>query len=257
MSMLLISEEGERIQAIVTQKHILDRYRDNSTEGSIVFIANFNVVENNQYKATNHPYEIMFNTNTFLDEEKADILWNSFSFMPINVILEQKVAPEYVIDVIGMLKSIGKLEEYKTTNGSQNKLTFTLSDKYGVCMLLGDCASSTYYSYLDNTKFPLVFVIHLCRLNIEKVPWKTPHQTTDVGPTQTIQVSMGSMLRSTKKILIADIPKMEVGKPFIIECIMKKLETGLGWKYEGCIGVEASTDPTLKVLWSALHALTI
>ncbi|XP_054795053.1 uncharacterized protein LOC129300509 [Prosopis cineraria] len=281
INMILIDEEGERIQASVTQKPLLERFRDRAVEGSTVFIANFNVVENNQYKATNHTYKIIFNANTFIDEEKANIPWNSFSFMPISVCLEQEIAPEYLIDVIGVLKSIGKLEEYRTENGFQNKLTLTLADQNGtsiVCVLLGECASNTYYSYLDNERFPLVFVIQLCRLTIDNKEvqigssfnatkvWMNPNikEVSDlidsakessspnnscfsqVIPIQTTQLSANSMLRSTKKIMISDIDTMKVGDPFIIECVIEKLETNPGWTYEGCIRCGTKHRPNSK-----------
>ncbi|XP_054778119.1 uncharacterized protein LOC129286123 [Prosopis cineraria] len=228
--------EGERIQASVTQKPLLERFRDRAVEGS--------------------------------------------TCLP-----EQEIAPEYLIDVIGVLKSIGKLEEYRTENGFQNKLTLTLADQNGtsiVCVLLGECASNTYYSYLDNERFPLVFVIQLCRLTIDNKEvqigssfnatkvWMNPNikEVSDlidrfsknakessspnnscfsqVIPIQTTQLSADSMLRSTKKIMISDIDTMKVGDPFIIECVIEKLETNPGWTYEGCIRCGTKHRPNSK-----------
>lgn len=88
------------MQATVIAKNLHERYRDILIEGQTYFIANFMVLENsNLYKATNHPFKIIFTQQTFVRPETTDIPLHAYSFMPINDILksEEKKFADFLI----------------------------------------------------------------------------------------------------------------------------------------------------------------
>ncbi|XP_028752987.1 uncharacterized protein LOC114712603 [Neltuma alba] len=125
VSMLLIDEEGTRIQASIMNKNLFDCFSAMAVEGITYFMANFVVSPNNkEYRATNHAFKLTLGTYTYVKEVLAQIPEYSYHFFPIRDIIKMKESNhvDYLIDVIGFVASIGHLEEYKSNNEIKNKL---------------------------------------------------------------------------------------------------------------------------------------
>ncbi|XP_028805232.1 replication factor A protein 1-like [Neltuma alba] len=273
ISMLLIDEEGTRIQASVSNKSAFKLFEDKALEGRSYFIANFSVVGNTkEYRATKHPFKITLGKHTYVKEREADIPEYSYNFFPISEIIEitDKKSVDYLIDVIGFVTSVGPLEEYRNDSEMKNRMRLTLSDNLEnsvSCVLLDECA--TEVCMMDFTKMdaPVVMLMQLARIgfdakgkpevcssfhaskvlfnmNYPEVKHFIKSAKSLPSPTiSTISASVSSKASNTVEssviqnqpfIPIVDIAKQTMGEYFWIRCKVIKVDTRHGWKYIGC-----------------------
>ncbi|XP_028766670.1 uncharacterized protein LOC114724483 [Neltuma alba] len=273
ISMVLIDEEGHKIQASVMNNILHEQYRNSCIEGTTYFFANFVVSSNvTQYRATNHPFKINFTQQTFVRIEPNVNPSLSFSLMKIQDILKntEHNHVDYLIDVIGFVKSLGHLEEYRKDNDIKHKLKMALVDQEDneiECILFDECSTNAYTSYLENMDSPVVALFNLARVSfaddgspqicssfnatrvyfnpinnqvkefIESAKDKSSPVLSYVSqpaPTQLSQPSVANILNKNKKVAISEIPHQNTVDPFIIKCTVMKLETRHGWMYDGC-----------------------
>ncbi|XP_028794361.1 uncharacterized protein LOC114749978 [Neltuma alba] len=262
ISMLLIDEEGTRIQASITNKSAFKLYEDKALEGRIYFFTNFSVTGNTkEFRATNHPFKITLGRHTYVKEREANIPEYSYNFFPISEIIKviDKKRVDYLIDVIGFVTSIGLLEEFRNNFEIKNRMRLTLSDNLEnivSCVLYDECATDV--CMIDFTKLdaPVVMIIQLARVGFnEKVYYyviciwdmiimfhssakslPSPMISTISAslPSQASKASESSLIGKHSLISIVDIAKQAMGDYFWIKCKVIKVDTGHGWKYIGC-----------------------
>ena len=65
---LLILLQGNRIEVFVHQKSLLRQYQLEPSMGKVYHVKNLEVVPNkDDYKITNHPWKLKFNSTTFFE----------------------------------------------------------------------------------------------------------------------------------------------------------------------------------------------
>ncbi|XP_028797693.1 replication protein A 70 kDa DNA-binding subunit-like [Neltuma alba] len=269
ISMLLVDEEGTRIQASVMNKSVFDLYEERPLEGRIYFIANFSVSANSkEYRATNHPYKITLGALTYIQEKNAPIPEYSYNFFPIAEILEvePKNNIDYLIDVIGFVTSIGALEEYRVNHEVKNRVRLTLSDNLEnsvSCVLFDECATEVCMTDFTRLEAPIVILIQLGRIgfdedgkpevcssfhatkrklmqeicgcdNAKTLPSPTISTISAGAPSQAVNASERSLLANHPLISISEIENRGVEDFFLIKCTVLKVDTRHGWNYLGC-----------------------
>ncbi|XP_028752889.1 uncharacterized protein LOC114724812 [Neltuma alba] len=283
VSMVLLDEEGDKIQASVLNKSLHDKFRHGIIEGQTYFFANFEVSPNvNQYRATTHPFKITLTPRTRVAGKLASLPSYSYSFFPLADIvkLDQSHVIDYLIDVLAFVKSMGTLQEYRRDNETKNKLRMVLTDIEGSdveCTLFDEAANDAFMSHLQNTQTPAVLLLNMARIgfsddgkpqvcnsfNATRVffnpPIKEVQQLIDSGkdngspalsflsqtaPSQLSQQSCSGMARNQNKITISQIKDQPMGENFVINCIIQKLETRYDWVYDGCS--KCGTKPRLE-----------
>ncbi|XP_054789830.1 replication protein A 70 kDa DNA-binding subunit B-like [Prosopis cineraria] len=279
ITMILVDEEGNKIQASMLNKSLLDHYRQRLVEGQSYFIANFEVsLNNNQYKATTHPFKITFSQQTFVKDEVANIPPYKFDFLPLSEIMKQTESSyiDYLFDAVGLVTSIGGLEEYRKDNETKNKLRMVLSDNEGhdvECILFDECSTNAFMNHLEITDHPAVAVFNLARIgfsedgrpqicssfNATRVSFnpsikevkdlilsakdRSPviGSSSQFSQSQSTTPTVTSMMNNNRRISIAEIHDQEAEGSFLIFCTVVKLETRHGWTYDGC--AKCATKP--------------
>ncbi|XP_028782229.1 replication protein A 70 kDa DNA-binding subunit A-like isoform X2 [Neltuma alba] len=265
--------EGNRIQASVLSRHLLDQFRDFPVEGETYFIANFIVSSNNnQYRGTNNPFKITFTQQTYIKPQDGPIPINAYSFTPIAEVLKctERTCIDYLIDVIAFVQSIGLLEEYRKENDTKHKLRMVLVDNEEndiECVLFDECSTDAYANYLENMETLVVVVINLARVgfaedgrpqlcssfsatrvffnpclqevkdliaNAKQNSSPVMTALTQPIPTQSGQPSADNMMRNNTRVVISEIGNQRIDATFIIICVIMKLETRHGWTYDCC-----------------------
>ncbi|XP_054782777.1 replication factor A protein 1-like [Prosopis cineraria] len=290
ITMILVDVEGNKIQVSVLNKSLHDQFRSFPLEGHVYFIANFVLSKNeNQFRATTHPFKIAFSQQTYIREDAASIP-DLFSFFPISKI--KKVTDEKMIDhlfdVIGYLKKISNLEEYRKDNETKHKLRMLLvgkDDNDVELVLYDECSTNAYMAQLEHKEGPIVVVINLCRIgftedgrpqisssfNATRVLYNlaikevkemmdsvkemtspmicTSAQSISQPSTQTLA---SNMMRNTRKINIAQIHDQPAESSFLISCVIIKLDTRNGWNYDGCSKCASKPKPQNGSLYCPL-----
>ena len=76
--------QGTRIEAYVTHKKLIDRYKSFPAEGEVYHIENFKVVDNsNDYCVTEHPWKLELLPATLIKPAAASVNINGFNFVSI------------------------------------------------------------------------------------------------------------------------------------------------------------------------------
>ncbi|XP_020106253.1 uncharacterized protein LOC109722571 [Ananas comosus] len=105
--------EGDRIHATV-RKAFLNKFKGLFMEEKVYVINQFGVGQSSgSYRTTIHPYKINFQYSTVI-HEMEDVLTISkygFIFTPFDEILANVADDKYLVDVIGKLSGISRIEE--------------------------------------------------------------------------------------------------------------------------------------------------
>ncbi|XP_028752988.1 uncharacterized protein LOC114712607 [Neltuma alba] len=275
VSMLLIDEEGTRIQASIMNKNLFDCFSAMAVEGITYFMANFVVSPNNkEYRATNHAFKLTLGTYTYVKEVLAQIPEYSYHFFPIRDIIKMKESNhvDYLIDVIGFVASIGHLEEYKSNNEIKNKLRLLLCNTVG-CVLYDDCATNVCMMDISTMQSPVVMIMQLGRIGFDDdgmaeicssyhatqiscnpkfpevkhfidsattLPSPTISTISHTATTQSNDQSATSLLRNHPLIFVADICNQPADSFFLIKCLVVKVDTSMAGAMKVAPGVAAN-----------------
>ena len=80
--------QGSKIQATIAGNSLYERLGGVFHEGNTYFIANFEVIKNTHaYRATTHPFKIMFTARTFIRNDVANLPTEAYNFMPLADVL--------------------------------------------------------------------------------------------------------------------------------------------------------------------------
>ncbi|KAJ1376784.1 Nucleic acid-binding, OB-fold [Sesbania bispinosa] len=129
VDMLLIDSDGSKIQAKV-YKMLFTNFLSDMHEGGVYVLRNFNVVPNTgSYKATNHPFTIVFQRKTIVTRTDPDVL-HTIGLSPLSAaaIRELRYCYEYLLDMVGLLTDVSTEKEYVTTGVVHRFITLELTD---------------------------------------------------------------------------------------------------------------------------------
>nr|POE55790.1 replication protein a 70 kda dna-binding subunit [Quercus suber] len=119
LDMILVDEEGKLLHASI-RKNLAQRYRPLLNEGCVYVIKNFIVEEyTGKYRHVHNPQKILFTSTTSVS--KIDGLYHSipqyqFELADYETIVSRCHDTTYLTDVIGILESIGIVEEINSND---------------------------------------------------------------------------------------------------------------------------------------------
>ncbi|XP_072078113.1 replication protein A 70 kDa DNA-binding subunit C-like [Arachis hypogaea] len=141
MEMILLDEHCGKIQATV-KKPLLNRFRDHIVEGQVYRMAYFTVVSNHgSYRATSHEFKLVFLHRTTIVAIDEDVIPKTcFNMLPFSELLNMTQDYDFLVDVIGLLTSVGEEKEYAKEGKIVKMIVLELSSKDLTvrCALFGD-----------------------------------------------------------------------------------------------------------------------
>uniref|UniRef100_A0A1J3IC83 Replication protein A 70 kDa DNA-binding subunit B/D first OB fold domain-containing protein n=1 Tax=Noccaea caerulescens TaxID=107243 RepID=A0A1J3IC83_NOCCA len=126
MEVILVDEQGDRIQASVKTK-LVKKFKNQLKEGEFRDIMNFEVLENNgDYRGTTHPFKIAFLFNTYL--KPCDHIPNisRFNFCSFGEIESQSNTDDVFIDILGEVVAMSGVKEKNVANNPSKLLEIFL-----------------------------------------------------------------------------------------------------------------------------------
>ncbi|KAL6582394.1 hypothetical protein OROMI_006408 [Orobanche minor] len=133
IEMILLDREGSKIQASVHVSLVM-KFKRLLIEGSTFTIEDFQVEANEKTKwqqaRVNHQFKLRFEYCTRVNpySKDNDISKNGFQFVSAHELQTQSIDEAYYVDVIGEIKSWGKMETITSTNFSGRKMDVILHD---------------------------------------------------------------------------------------------------------------------------------
>ncbi|XP_057755365.1 replication protein A 70 kDa DNA-binding subunit C-like [Arachis stenosperma] len=130
MEMILLDEHCGKIQATV-KKPLLNRFRDLIVEGQVYRMAYFTVVSNHgSYRATSHEFKLVFLHRTTVVAVDEDVIPKTcFNMFPFSDLLNMTEDYDFLVDVIGLLTSVGEEKEYAKEGKIVKMIVLELTSK--------------------------------------------------------------------------------------------------------------------------------
>ncbi|QHN77672.1 Replication factor-A carboxy-terminal domain protein [Arachis hypogaea] len=119
--------KSNKIQATV-KKQLINRFKENIIEGQTYQMSYFSVVPNQvNYRAVEHEFKLVFHNRTTVISVLDDAIPKTcFSFCPFDELLKMTEDYVYLVDVIGLLTSVGEEKEYVKDGKVMKKIVHTL-----------------------------------------------------------------------------------------------------------------------------------
>ncbi|XP_025700369.1 uncharacterized protein [Arachis hypogaea] len=141
MEIVLVDGDSNKIQATV-KKQLINRFKESIIEGQTYRMSYFSVVPNQgNYRAAEHEFKLVFlNRTTVIPVPDDDIPKTCFSFCPFDELLNMTEDYVYLVDVIGLLTSVGEEKEYVKDAKVMKMIVLELSSKELTirCALFGE-----------------------------------------------------------------------------------------------------------------------
>nr|XP_025678667.1 uncharacterized protein LOC112778577 [Arachis hypogaea] len=141
MKIVLIDEDSNKIQATV-KKQLINRFKENIIEGQTYRMSYFSVVPNQgNHRVAEHEFKLVFlNRTTVIPISDDAIPKTCFSFCPFDELLKMTEDYVYLVDVIGLLTSVGEEKEYVKDGKVMKMIVLELSSKELTirCALFGE-----------------------------------------------------------------------------------------------------------------------
>ncbi|XP_016174072.1 uncharacterized protein LOC107616632 [Arachis ipaensis] len=139
MEIVLVDGDSNKIQATV-KKQLINRFKESIIEGQTYRMSYFSVVPNQgNYRASEHEFKLVFlNRTTVIPVPNDAIPKTCFSFCSFDELLKMTEDYVYLVDVIGLLTSVGEEKEYVKDAKVMKMIVLELSSKEFVffCLML-------------------------------------------------------------------------------------------------------------------------
>nr|GEW92912.1 replication protein A 70 kDa DNA-binding subunit B [Tanacetum cinerariifolium] len=260
LDVVLQDQEGNRIQAHMKGKDLMNKFIPVLDEGSCYRIRNFRVGENGgKYPLLNHRYKINFYKNTSITRvNHFDQNLRGFKFEPFQNFTTKKFGPTDLVDVIGTIVSISNLILFESYGKEKYRRTITLQDVDGhqlECCFYEKWAEkfnskSIIHSNLDNANKPsLGNALFATKLYInDKLPeieaFKRRYQDNDGYDEKNHAISLYSPVKKEVTIdeffadgikkMVGSIRESGYGYEAIVYAKVHKIHCENGWTYIGC-----------------------
>ncbi|XP_057418322.1 replication protein A 70 kDa DNA-binding subunit A-like [Lotus japonicus] len=269
LEMLLIDEEGDKIQATANDSHI-NKYRSSIIEGNCYLIGNLTVSKNNgRYKVTRHNFRLFFQNTTAMKEVNSEKIPKSkFDWASFTDIGSGAINRDWIIDIIARVVNINNDKYVHRSGNPTRKIEVELEDERKSrmnCTLWGRYAEDICSELDKSVDNCLVIALHLAIIrdvkgNLElsnsmygtklyiNPDWEEAkelkNRTYPVDGALSLkstQLSASSKqtpeedwLSLTNRKTIADLKTTrEVGTWNVLGTV-HKLVTNYGWSYSGC-----------------------
>ncbi|XP_065632142.1 uncharacterized protein LOC112008489 isoform X2 [Quercus suber] len=278
LDMILVDEEGKLLHASI-RKNLAQRYRPLLNEGCVYVIKNFIVEEyTGKYRHVHNPQKILFTSTTSVS--KIDGLYHSipqyqFELADYETIVSRCHDTTYLTDVIGILESIGIVEEINSNDRLTKirKIRLLLEEKrYVQTNLWGKTALQIDDDVYKSNRDPFIVIVtstivktykgeyHLSStcatklyINLD-IPEVTRvrdklHNTIKGSP----RVADGELPLHDRKT-IAELKDLEWNsktQDMVVTCQAKivNVNNRCGWYYNACHKCKKKVKPSKGVLW--------
>ncbi|RYR49324.1 hypothetical protein Ahy_A07g035775 [Arachis hypogaea] len=122
--------ECKKIQDKI-KKQLLNRFRDHIVEGQVYRMTYFTVVSNHgSYRATSHEFKLVFLHRTTVVAVDEDVIPKTcFNKFPFSELLNMTQDYDFLVDVIGLLTSVGEEKEYTKEGNIVKMIVLELTSK--------------------------------------------------------------------------------------------------------------------------------
>nr|XP_029152064.1 uncharacterized protein LOC112783053 [Arachis hypogaea]XP_029152065.1 uncharacterized protein LOC112783053 [Arachis hypogaea]XP_029152066.1 uncharacterized protein LOC112783053 [Arachis hypogaea] len=156
-----------KIQATV-KKPLFNRFRDLIVEGQVYRMAYFTVVSNHgSYRATSHEFKLVFLHRTTVVAVDEDVIPKTcFNMFPFSDLLNTTEDYDFLVDVIGLLTSVGEEKEYAKEGKIVKMIVLELTSKDLTlrCALFGDYVNQVNHFLASGYVEQPVVVIQLAKV---------------------------------------------------------------------------------------------
>ncbi|RYR49262.1 hypothetical protein Ahy_A07g035637 [Arachis hypogaea] len=203
MEMILLDEHCGKIQATV-KKPLLNRFRDHIVEGQVYRMAYFAVVSNHgSYRATSHEFKLVFLHRTTVVAVDEDVIPKTcFNMFPFSELLNMTQDYDFLVDVIGLLTSVGEEKEYAKEGKIVKMIALELTSKDLTvrCALFGDYVNQVNHFLASGYGEQPVVVIQLAKVKFFRG-----------------QVGLQNVMYATQMLFNPDIPEVVEFRQSMIE----------------------------------------
>nr|XP_029152962.1 uncharacterized protein LOC112791055 isoform X2 [Arachis hypogaea] len=192
-----------KIQATV-KKPLLNRFRDHIVEGQVYRMAYFSVVSNHgSYRATFHEFKLVFLHRTTVVAVDEDVIPKTcFNMFPFSELLNMTQDYDFLVDVIGLLTSVGEEKEYAREGKIVKMIALELTSKDLTvrCALFGDYVNQVNHFLASGYVEQPVVVIQLAKVKFFRG-----------------QVGLQNVMYATQMLFNPDIPEVVEFRQSMIE----------------------------------------
>ncbi|XP_057740025.1 replication protein A 70 kDa DNA-binding subunit C-like [Arachis stenosperma] len=264
MEMILLDEHCGKIQATV-KKPLLNRFRDLVVEGQVYRMAYFTIVSNHgSYRATSHEFKLVFLHQTTVVAVDEDVIPKTcFNMFPFSDLLNMTEDYDFLVDVIGLLTSVGEEKEYAKEGKIVKMIVLELTSKDLTlrCALFGDYVNQVNNFLASGYVEQPVVVIQLAKIKffrsqegLQNVMYATQmlfnpdlpevvESGRGVNGTQPLFIAKegkvvsleDDFMRLTRKCTIEELQDKNQEGSFIIFGIIQGIVEDGGWWYCACV----------------------
>ncbi|QHO02627.1 Replication protein A 70 kDa DNA-binding subunit C [Arachis hypogaea] len=200
MEMILLDEHCEKIQATV-KKPLLNRFKDHIVEGQVYRIAYFTVVSNHgSYRATSHEFKLVFLHRTTVVAVDEDVIPKTcFNMFPFSELLNMTKDYDFLVDVIGLLTSVGEEKEYAKEEKFVKMIMLELSSKNAMA-LFGDYVNQVNHFLASGYVEQPIVVIQLAKVKFFRG-----------------QVGLQNVMYATQMLFNPDLPEVVEFRQSMVE----------------------------------------
>ncbi|XP_072060282.1 replication protein A 70 kDa DNA-binding subunit C-like [Arachis hypogaea] len=269
MEMILLDEHCGKIEATV-KKPLLNRFRDLVVEGQVYRMAYFTVVSNHgSYRATSHEFKLVFFHQTTVVAVDEDVIPKTyFNMFPFSDLLNMTEDYDFLVDVIGLLTSVGEEKEYAKEGKIVKMIVLELTSKDLTlrCALFGDYVNQVNNFLASGYVEQPVVVIQLAKIKFfrgqeglqnviyatqmlfnpdlpEVVEFRQSMIEQGVNGTQPLFIAKegkvvsleDDFMRLTRKCTIEELQDKNQEGSFIIFGIIQGIVEDGGWWYSACV----------------------
>ncbi|XP_024013399.1 uncharacterized protein LOC112087760 [Eutrema salsugineum] len=129
MEMVVVDELNQTMH-VSMKKQFIKKFENLLEEGTTKIITNFQVTHNGgKFRTTSHVYKIQFAATTSIrPSEDLDATILGLKLVNFADIHEGKLNPDFLIDIVGQIVSIGEVEILNVNKKQTKRLTMTLRD---------------------------------------------------------------------------------------------------------------------------------
>ncbi|XP_024004784.1 uncharacterized protein LOC112081945 [Eutrema salsugineum] len=136
MEMVVVDELNQTMH-VSMKNQFIKKFENLLEERTTKIITNFQVTHNGgKFRTTSHVYKIQFAATTSVrPSEDLDATILGLKFVNFTDIHDGKLNPDFLIDIVGQIVSIGEVEILNVNKKQTKRLTMTLRDtrKFGEC----------------------------------------------------------------------------------------------------------------------------
>ncbi|KAL4329770.1 hypothetical protein AHAS_Ahas13G0333300 [Arachis hypogaea] len=200
-------------------------------------MAYFSVVPNQGgYRATEHEFKLIFLHRTTVAAVSDDLIpTNCFTIYPFEIFFKMNAYYDYLVDVIGLLISVGEEKEYAKEGKIVKMIVIELSFKDLTlrCALFGEYANQINHFLASGYMEQPVVLVQLAKVKFFRGCYSTqPLIIANEGKIISLE---DDFMRLTRRCTIEDLQDINEEGSFIIFGIIRYIVEEGPWWYSTCV----------------------